>query len=152
MLIGAIRRFREKTWEQYKIEEEKQMEPWKKEVLHIHEQSAFLFYFDEAQPGKKSLLKYNIRGETVKGKAEIGQICFLYDGEGRFLGEAEILTDAAEEEEKSLGIVKMKKNQMVIRILKVGEQKAAAMEVGEYQKQIRKMFSALSLVSDYKKS
>ena len=28
MLIRAIRRFREKTLEQYKIEEEKQMEPW----------------------------------------------------------------------------------------------------------------------------
>lgn len=150
MLIRAIRRFREKTLEQYKIEEEKQMEPWKKDVLRLHEKADFLFYFDEAQPEKKSLLKYNVRGEIAKGKPEIGQRCLLYDGEGRFLGEAEILTDTGEEEEKGLGMIKMKKNQFMIRILRVGGQKAASMEVGEYQKQIGKLFSALSLVSHQK--
>ena len=46
MLIRAIRTFREKTRERYEAEEEKTMEPWKKKVRALHEDAAFLFYFE----------------------------------------------------------------------------------------------------------
>ena len=41
-----------------------------------------------------------IRGEAVKGTLEKGNPIFLYDGQGKLLGQGEIMSDSEEKEEK----------------------------------------------------
>ena len=75
MLIRAIRNFREKTRERYEAAQEENMEPWKKRVRALHEEAAFLFYFEEVEPEPDSLLRFLIRGELVKGDRSGRRTC-----------------------------------------------------------------------------
>ena len=148
MLIRAIRTFREKTRERYEAEEEKTMEPWKKKVRALHEDAAFLFYFEKVEPEPNSLLKFLIRGEIVKGEVPVGISVLLLDGQAEELGRAEVLRDPEEKEEKRLGLMHIKRNQFVIKITELYGEKAETMEVGRYRRQADSLWERLSLITN----
>ncbi|OUO25753.1 hypothetical protein [Eubacterium sp. An3] len=148
MLIQAIRNFREKTKERYEAAEEEKMEQWKKDVRALHENAAFLFYYEEVEPEPNSLLKFLIRGEIVKGEIPQGSPLLLLDGQARELGRAEVMSDTEEKEEKRLGLMHIKRNQFVIRITELYGEKAETMEVGSYRRQADSLWEALSLITN----
>ncbi|MCD8020764.1 MAG: hypothetical protein LUF92_14670 [Clostridiales bacterium] len=148
--MRRLRRFREETRRQYRLEEEKQMEPWKKDVMRLHEQAGNLFYLDDAEQEKNSLLRYRVLGEVVKGDIRIGDKLYLYDGQGNLLGRVEVMTDPEEREEKRLGLVKEKRNNFVVKILELHGEKTETMEVNAYQRQVSNLWNVVSLMADYR--
>lgn len=151
MLIRAIRNFREKTKERYEAAQEENMEPWKKKVRALHEDAAFLFYFEEVEPEPNSLLKFLIRGEVVKGEVPEGSPLLLLNGQAEELGRAEVLSDTEEKEEKRLGLMHIKRNQFVIRITELYGEQAETMEVGRYRRQAESLWERLSLITNVPK-
>ena len=147
MLIRAIRNFREKTRERYEAAQEENMEPWKKRVRDLHEEAAFLFYFEEVEPEPDSLLRFLIRGELVKGDLPEGAPLLLLNGQAEELARAEVLSDMEEKEEKRLGLVHVKRNQFVIKITEIAGEKAETMEVSRYRRQAESLWEKLSLIT-----
>ncbi|MDO5146330.1 MAG: hypothetical protein Q4D60_04945 [Eubacteriales bacterium] len=148
MLIRAIRRFREKTEQEYKRLEQEGMEQWKKDVMHLHERAEFLFYYEEADTVQGSLLQFQLTGELVKGRREAGDRLYLYSGRGEWLAEAEYIREEEEEEERHLGVLHRKQNRFVIKIRSLCGEEVGTMEVGLYRKKVSEMFSSLSLLAD----
>lgn len=148
MLLRAIRQFRQKTEQEYKRLEQEKMEPWKKDVMRLHEQAEFLFYFDEAETVGGSLLQFLVTGELVKGTMEPGCHVYLYDGQGRLCGEGEFLGDGTEYEEKHMGILHRKMMKNILKLTVLYGEKTGSMEVSAYRRQASRMFAALSLVAD----
>lgn len=147
MLIRAIRNFREKTRERYEAAQEENMEPWKKRVRALHEEAAFLFYFEEVEPEPDSLLRFLIRGELVKGDLPEGAPLLLLNGQAEELARAEVLSDTEEKEEKRLGLVHVKRNQFVIKITEIAGEEAETMEVSRYRRQAESLWERLSLIT-----
>ena len=76
MLIKSIHRFHKKTEEKYRQEEEKNMEPWKKKVMELHEKSDFVFYYDDYEVETDKISVFSIRGEVVKGTRKKGDLVY----------------------------------------------------------------------------
>lgn len=148
MLIRKIQEFRENTRKRYQMEEEKRMEPWKKKVRKLHEEAEFLCYVNEVEREPDSLLRFLIQGELVKGNLEIGSFMYLFDGQGQYLGEAQLYSDLEEKEEKRLGMIRMKRNQFILKMSAIQEDAVEKMEVREYQRQMEPIMQHLSLLTD----
>lgn len=150
MFIKTIRNFHKKTEERYRKEEEKNMEPWKKKVMMIHEESDYIFYYDDYELEKDKFSTFMIRGEAVKGTLEKGNPIFLYDGQGKLLGQGEIMSDSEEKEEKHLGIIKTKKNEFLLKITGIYGTGETGLKGKKLQNHLQKMLLELSILSDRK--
>lgn len=148
MLFQAIKDFRQRTIDQYKEEEEKEMAQWKKDVMTLHEESDYLFYCDDMEPeiaGSKTLV---IRGEHVKGRPTIPMPVYLYDGEGSMLGQGLLMSDSEEKEEKRRGFLRSRKNEFLMKLLVLHEENVSEMEEQNYRRLLRSLYINLSLISD----
>lgn len=150
MLIKAIHRFHKKTEEQYRQEEEKNMEPWKKKVMELHEKSDFVFYYDDYEVETDKISVFSIRGEVVKGTRKKGDLVYLYDGQAQLLGQGEILTDPEEKEIKHLGIIKTKKNELLLKITGVYGVNESLLKGKNLSLTLQKLLLSLSILSDRK--
>lgn len=150
MVLRAIRDFHKKTEDRYREEEQKNMEQWKKNVMLLHEKSDFVFYFDDYELELDKISTFTIRGEVVKGTMEKGERVFLYDGQGNLLGQGEVLSDPEEKEEKHLGIIKTKKNEILLKITGIYGTEASDLKGKKIQNYLRNMLLELSILSDRK--
>lgn len=152
MLFRALRDFHKKTEEQYRQEEARNMEPWKRKVMQLHEESEFVFYFDDYEIEQDRKYTFTIRGEVVKGTLEKGNPVFLYDGQAQLLGQGEILSAPEEKEEKHLGIIKTKKNEFLLKITGIYGAESTQLTGRNLQKTIQQLLLTLSILSDRKMS
>ena len=148
MVLRAIRDFHKKTEDRYREEEQKNMEQCKKNVMLLHENSVFVFYFDDYELELDKISTFTIRGEVVKGTMEKGERVFLYDGQGNLLGQGEVLSDPEEKEEKHLGIIKTKKNEFLLKITGIYGTEASGLKGKKLQNYLRDMLLELSILSD----
>ncbi len=124
------------------------MEPWKRDVLRLHEEAGFLFYFEEAQQAENSLTRFVIKGEAARGRLNPGGGMFLLDGQGRLLGQAVLLSDMEEKEEKRIGITREKRNSFLIKMIASGGEPVSAMEVNRYRRTMDSLWESVSIFSD----
>lgn len=150
MPLRKLKQFREQTRKQYKEEIEKEMEPWKKDVLLLHEKSEYLFYCDELEPESPGSKTMVIRGEHVKGHPEIRMPLYLYDGQGTLLGQGVLMSDSEEKEEKRRGFLRSRKNEFLLELTAFHGKIVSECEEKEYRRMLRNLFMELSLLSDKK--
>lgn len=150
MLLKAIRNFHKKTEERYRQTEQENMEPWKRKVMLLHEESEFVFYYDDYELENDKKSTFTIRGEVVKGTLKKGTVVFLYDGQAQLLGQGEILSDPEEKEEKHLGIIKTKKNEFLLRITGIYGVSEQQLKGRNLPVTLQKLLLSLSLLSDRK--
>ncbi len=142
MLLGRLKKFREKTMRIYEEDHRKEMEPWKLQVLKMHEEANFLFYFDEFLDWDEQTGKAMMKGNLVKGDLPIGSEIFLYTGDAELLSTARVESEPTEKEERRIGMVRDKKNVMEITLL-------PKMEWREMEAKFVRLQRELSLVTSY---
>lgn len=142
MWIKRWAAFKKETERKYQESLNEQMEPWKKKVMHLHEISSFLFYFEEIKEWDEDSLECQIRGELVKGILPVSSTLYLYNGEGECLGKAILLSTPEEKEEKQIGVFRVKKNECSIQLLISDD------DSEQIRRQIRLLAMSLSIMSD----
>ncbi|MBQ9156256.1 MAG: hypothetical protein IJ137_05705 [Eubacterium sp.] len=150
MLFDKLRRFHEKTIKQYNADHQEEMEPWKKQVMDLHERSHFLFYYDDCELEAADGSRLTVFGEAARGELSPGGHLYLYDGECRLLGEGTLLTDPTLKEEKRRGFLRSRKNGFVLKITRLDGQEFSAMKKGARNKALDHFFRSASLLSDCK--
>lgn len=150
MIIKKFLEFREKTIQAYNEEQHKTMEPWKKQVMELHENSDFLFYFDTSDWVSADQTEWMIQGEAAKDKLPEDKKIFLYDGQARLLGEAVILSDPLVKEEKRRGFLRSRKNEFEMKLTVLDGQAVSGMPKKNLRRLSDNLLQKLSLVSDCK--
>lgn len=142
MWIKRWAAFKKETERRYREGIASQMEPWKKKVMVLHEISSFLFYFEEIKEWDEDSMQCRIYGDLVKGSLPLHETLYLYNGEGKCLGKAILLSTPEEKEEKRIGVFREKKNECDIQLLSAPE------DDGELRGRIQRLAMDLSLISD----
>lgn len=117
MILKALRRFRDKTYEKYELEHRNLKPAWMDKVMELHERSGFLFYFDESLEEKEAPFSLLVRGDLVRGETNPGTLLYLYSGEGVLLGKACPAGNPEEKEEGRRGLLTRKRNEFRMEIL-----------------------------------
>ena len=147
-MIKKLLRFREKTMEEYRKEQEKEMEPWKKRVMSLHEKSGFLFYYEASEPAFPDSRHWILQGEVALGTAPEDSRLILYDGEGNVLGEGRMESSPEEKEEKRRGFLRPRKNEFDITITVLEGEETEKMDKKTLNRSLNHLFLNLSLLSD----
>lgn len=148
MLLRKIKEFHKKTMEAYRAEELEKLSDWKKEVLRIHEDSDFLFYYEDYLLDDLRENLMIVKGDHVKGKLPKNSILYLYDGEGLPLGDAVLLSDPREEEAQRKGFLTPRRNEFEMKLLHWRGKKIRELDRGEYLQCLNDLQISLSLISD----
>ena len=148
MLFDKLRRFHEKTIKQYNADHREEMEPWKKQVMDLHERSHFLFYYDDCELEAADGSRLTVFGEAARGELSPGGHLYLYDGECRLLGEGTLLTDSTLKEEKRRGFLRSRKNEFLLKITQLQGKDLDALDPKERKKLLQAFFQNASLFSD----
>ncbi|MBQ6391885.1 MAG: hypothetical protein IJH60_00070, partial [Eubacterium sp.] len=141
-MLGWLKDFHRKTMEKYQEGMEMEMEPWKKRVMQIHQEAAFLFYVDDMEnytPGTSDGVCL-VRGELVKGKRQEGDPILLLDGEGKLLAKALIQTDVEEKEDRRKGLLKRKRNEFKMELTELYDRKAEGLDEAGFRRYLWKLY------------
>ena len=120
-------------------------------VMRIHEQSRFLFYYDESLEEEEKPFSMLVKGELVRGEGLAGpdSHLILYNGQGQILGEGRPLTSPEEKEEARQGFLTPRRNAFRMEILSFKGYPAEKMNHEEKEYCFQAFWSGLSLISDY---
>lgn len=149
-MFGWLKDFHRKTMEKYQEGVEREMEPWKKKVMQIHQEAAFLFYVDDMEdfiPGTFDGVCL-VRGELVKGKRQEGDPILLLDGEGKLLAKALIRTDVEEKEDRRKGLLKRKRNEFKMELTELYDRKAEELDEAGFRRYLWKLYLDTSLIME----
>ena len=149
-MFGWLKDFHRKTMEKYQEGMEREMEPWKKKVMQIHQDAAFLFYVDDMEdfaPGSPNGVCL-VRGELVKGKRREGDRILLMNGEGKILAKALIRTDVEEKEDRRKGFLKRKRNEFEMKLTELYDRKAEELDEAGYRRHLWKLYVETSLIME----
>ena len=149
-MLGWLKDFHRKTMEKYQEGMEMEMEPWKKWVMQIHQEAAFLFYVDDMEnftPGTSDGVCL-VRGELVKGKRQEGAPILLLDGEGKLLAKALIRTDVEEKEDRRKGLLKRKRNEFKMELTELYDRKAEELDEAVFRRYLWKLYMDTSLIME----
>lgn len=151
-MFRYIKNFRKKTHEEYQKEQEEKMEPWKKHVRKLHEDSGFLFYYENCELEKPDGSQLIIQGDIAKDESFHTKMpLYLYDGQGRLLGEGILMSDPLEKEEKRRGFLRSRKHEFLLKITKLSGKSMGELDQRERKKLLGILFQDISLVADIKK-
>ena len=148
MILKALRRFREKTYERYELEHRNLKPAWMDRVMEIHSRSEFLFYFDESLEEKETPFSLLVRGELIKGQTSPGAVLYLYSGEGELLGTARPAGNPEEKEEGRKGLLARRRNEFRMEILSYRGRASEDMNHRFRMACFQDLCARLSLVSD----
>lgn len=146
MLLKKLKQFHEQTMEQYRDQEN--MEPWKKDVMEIHEKSTFLFYYDATLEENIPQSSLRIQGNLTDGNLPVESTIYFYTGEGKKVGCGTILSEPEEKEQGRKGLLKRRRNEFEIRIDQYLGKETAKMNQSERTKMMRHFENKVSLISD----
>lgn len=146
-MFRKLKKFHEKTMEEYKKDLEKEMDPWKKKVLKIHEEAGFLFYMEEIVPEDNHGL-CTVRGELVKNQGGLHKGIIFLNGEGKRLANAVIRSHPEEKEESGRRFLKKKLHEFKIQLMDIENIKVDMMENEEFNRLITNIIIEGSLVVD----
>lgn len=147
---NPFRNFHERTLEAYKEAHPETREGWRQLVMRIHEESGFLFYFDDSMemyPETASLL---VLGEHVKGELPVGSALYLYTGQGEYLGSGRLMSSPEEKEQGRKGLLKRRRNEFLLELTDLGGTPAASLPEREIRRCFNGLLMDLSLISDKK--
>ncbi|MBR5047584.1 MAG: hypothetical protein IKX76_05055 [Eubacterium sp.] len=147
-MCGFLRDFHRKTMESYRKGMEEEMEDWKKRVLKIHEEAAFLFYVDEMEEDPERAVLCLVRGELVKGFLEEGEKILLLDGEGNRLAGARIRSHVEEKEDRRSGLLKRKRNEFVLELTDISGRDAGGLSETDQRRLLQSLFFKISLIME----
>lgn len=147
-MIKRIRAFHKKTVEQYLKDHKEQLEPWKIHVMELHERSGFLFYYDTSEIEKAEEGELVVQGDIAKAEVPENRRLYLYDGQGRLLGEGALMSDPFEKEEKRRGFLRSRKHEFVLKIIKLQEKELSGLGQKEKKRLLQFFFREASLLSD----
>jgi len=147
MIFDALKRFREKTYEQYEKDHAADRPEWMNTVMRIHEESSFLFYFDESDDENTIDMTLRLKGELVKGMAEESDLLRLYSGQGDLLGEGRILSSPEEKEEGRKGLFKRRRQVFYMELVSWKGVACREMGKGQRTKCMRELLYEVSLVA-----
>ena len=146
-MFSRLRAFHQRTMERYLKQNEEEMEEWKKRVMRIHREAAFLFYVEEME-GTSAPLAFIIRGETVKGKRETGEGLALMDGEGNTLALAVVTSPPEEKEGAGKGVIQRRLNEFTLSLTRIGGEDADSMEAALLRRHVRNLSLKISLITE----
>lgn len=149
-MFGWLKDFHRKTMEKYQEGMEREMEPWKKRVMQIHQEAEFLFYVDDMEnftPGTSDGVCL-VRGELVKGKRQEGDPILLLDGEGKLLARALIRTNVEEKEDRRKGLLKRKRNEFKMELTELYDRKAEELDEAGFRRYLWKLYLDTSLIME----
>ena len=149
-MFGWLKDFHRKTMEKYQEGVEREMEPWKKKVMQIHQEAAFLFYVDDMEdftPGTSDGVCL-VRGELVKGKRQEGDPVLLLNGEGKSLARARIQTDVEEKEDRRKGLLKRKRNEFKMELTELYDRKAEELDEAGFRRYLWRLYVETSLIME----
>ena len=149
-MFGWLKDFHRKTMEKYQEGVEGEMEPWKKKVMQIHQEAAFLFYVDDMEdftPGTSDGVCL-VRGELVKGKRQEGDPVLLLNGEGKSLARARIQTDVEEKEDRRKGLLKRKRNEFKMELTELYDRKAEELDEAGFRRYLWRLYVETSLIME----
>ena len=152
MLLDALKRFRQKTYERYEQEHRDEILPWMEKVNEIHERSHFLFYFDDFADEKEVPFSVEIVGETVRdlgGFCEQNATLYLYSGEADLLAVGRVLSRPEDQEEGSRRLLHRKKDEFTLEILSFKGYPAEKTDRRQKMYCLQILGEKLSLISDY---
>ena len=149
-MFGWLKDFHRKTMEKYQEGMEREMEPWKKRVMQIHQEAAFLFYVDDMEnyTPRTSDGVCLVRGELVKGKRQEGDPILLLDGEGKLLAKALIRTNVEEKEDRRKGLLKRKRNEFKMELTELYDRKAEELDEAGFRRYLWKLYLDTSLIME----
>ena len=151
-ILRALQEFRNRTYEQYEQEHKKTRPAWMEKVMRIHEQSRFLFYYDESLEEEDKPFSMLVKGELVRGEGLAGpdSHLILYNGQGEFLGEGRPLTSPEDQEEERQGFLTPRRNAFRMEILSFQGYPARKMNHDQKEYSFQAFWTGLSLISDYR--
>ena len=148
MPFVGLKKFHKRTMEAYRDDHDRQMEPWKKKVMDIHEQSSFLFYLEDCLEEDLAEQTLLVRGDLVKGEPPLGTRLFLYTGQGELWGKALLRSQPQEKEPERKGLFKRRRNEMIIQLEDCRGKRAESMDNTELLRCFNSIFLDVSLISD----
>ena len=148
MPFVGLKKFHKRTMEAYRDDHDRQMEPWKKKVMDIHEQSSFLFYLDDCLEEDLAEQTLLVRGDLVKGEPPLGTRLFLYTGQGELWGKALLRSRPQEKEPERKGLFKRRRNEMIIQLEEYRGKRAGSVDSTELSRHFESIYRDVSLISD----
>ena len=152
-MLKKLKDFRRKTHEQYNTYHREHMDSWKEHVLKLHEESGFLFYYETselASPEGDRLIIYGdiAKDERIKGERIKPLPLYMYDGQGRLIGQGLLMSDPFEKEEKRRGFLRARKHEFVLEFDSLYGKKYQDMDEALQRKQLLCFYREVSLLSD----
>lgn len=151
-MFDRIRKFRNNTFKLYVNDHRKEMEPWKKRVMDLHERSDFLFYYENCELEKADGSLLVIQGDLARHPDTIPEPAkmhlFLYDGQARLLGRGILMSDPTEKEEKRRGFLRSRKYQFIMKVTRLYGKDFSGLGQQMRNQYLDRFYHAVSLISD----
>ena len=147
---NPFRNFHERTLEAYKEAHPEEREGWRRLVMRIHEESDFLFYFDDSMEMYPETVSLLVLGEQVKGELPTGSPLYLYTGQGEYLGSGRLMSSPEEKEQGRKGLLKRRRNEFLLELTDLDGTPATGLPEREIRRCFNRLLMDLSLISDKK--
>ena len=147
---NPFRNFHERTLEAYKEAHPEEREGWRRLVMRIHEESGFLFYFDDSLEMYPETARLLVLGEQVKGDLPIGSLLYLYTGQGECLGTGRLMSSPEEKEQGRKGLLKRRRNEFLLELTDLSGTPVDSLPEREIRRCFNRLLMDLSLISDKK--
>ncbi len=145
MILDKLLAFHEKTLARYA--ENERRSPWKEKVMRIHQESGFLFYYEEMTECSVGTGRLVLAGEIASGKAPEDRRLFFYDGKGRLLARGRLLSDPEEKSEEKRS-ARGRKNVFGVCIEACPDHEYETLSLPDKRRVINGLDLDLSLVTD----